>query len=138
MSLSRKLHRGKCEEWIGTTEFRVLTEDMERATGKVVASAQQSKNITMCTQAWGLSIIPQSNMFVLQSFQYMTSESLTGRKPVLHLILQRQSGRSHKYQFELHTGEEGNGGYKGKTRARCLILHEMDRTKAGSRSCKLR
>ena len=51
----------------------------------------------MCMQAWGLSIISQDNMFVPQSIQYLVNETPVGRKPVLHLILQRQPARSRRY-----------------------------------------
>ena len=118
---------GQSEEWIGTTVFRVLTDDAETMPGKVTMENKQNKGITICMQAWGLSVIPQSNMFVPRSIQYMTNESTVGRKPVLRLILQRQSGRSHRYQFELRLQEIKKMVVKGKTHDCCVILHEMER-----------
>ena len=115
---------GQGEEWIGTTMFRVLTEDTKDVTNKNAVGYQQNKG---CTQAWALSVIPQSNMFVPQSIQNMTNESPVGRKPVVHLILQRQSGRSNRYQFELRLQEIKKMVAKGKTPDHCVILHEMER-----------
>ena len=66
--------------------------------------------------------------FVPQSIQYMKSTSIVGRKPVLHLILQRQTGRSHRYQFQLHLQEIEKMKRNGKLQDHCLILHEMERT----------
>ena len=65
-------------------------------------------------------------MFVPQTIQYLTNETLVGRKPVLHLISQRQSGRSHRYEFELHL-QEVKKVVKGRIHDHCVILHEMER-----------
>ena len=125
--MTRGVFEVTLSEWIGTTVFCVLTEDTKGTANKSAAGAQLNKGITICAQAWGLSVIPQSNMFVPQSVQYMTNESPVGRRPVLYLRMQRQSGSSHRYQFELRLQEiKGMVGI-GKTYDHCLILHEMER-----------
>ena len=48
-------------------------------------------------------------------------------KPVLYLILQRQSGGSHRYQFELHLQVVKKMVMKGRIHDHCVILREMDR-----------
>ena len=74
-SMTRGVFEVTLSEWIGTTVFCVLTEDTKGTANKSAAGAQLNKGITICAQAWGLSVIPQSNMFVPQSVQYMTNES---------------------------------------------------------------
>lgn len=120
--------RGDQDElWVGSTVFRVLTDDTGTVPDKKATRKNNKEGITICMQAWGLSVIPQSNMFAPQSIQYLSSETPVGRKPVLHLILQRQSGRSHTYQFELHLQEIKTMVTKNRTHDHCVILHEMER-----------
>ena len=79
------------ERWIGSTTFHVVADVHETVVGKEASEPNSENGITICMQAWGLSIISQDNMFAPQSVQYMANETPVGRRPVLHLILQRQS-----------------------------------------------
>ena len=100
--------------------FRVITDDSGTTPDKEATGKDNREGITIRTQAW-------SNMFVPQSIQYLSNETPVGRKPALHLILQRQSGRSHRYQFELHLQEIKKMVLENRTHDHCVILHEMQR-----------
>ena len=121
---------GKDDPWIGSTTFLIVSNGHGHSPQHETTDNSNNKqkgNVTAIAtgiQAWGMNTIAHEHMFIAQTAKYVASDTPPGRKPVLHLVLQRRSGRSHKYQFELHQQD-----VKGPQDIfdRCIMLQELER-----------
>ena len=121
---------GKDDPWIGNTTFLIVSNGHGHSPQHETTDNSNNKQkgdvtaIATGVQAWGMNTIAHEHMFIAQTAKYVASDTPPGRKPVLHLVLQRRSGRSHKYQFELHQQD-----VKGPQDIfdRCIMLQELER-----------
>ena len=121
---------GKDDPWIGNTTFLIVSNGHGHSPQHETTDNSNNKQkgdvtaIATGIQAWGMNTIAHEHMFIAQTAKYVASDTPPGRKPVLHLVLQRRSGRSHKYQFELHQQD-----VKGPQDIfdRCIMLQELER-----------
>ena len=121
---------GKNDPWIGNTTFLIVSNGHRHSPQHETTDNSNNKQkgdvtaIATGIQAWGMNTIAHEHMFIAQTAKYVASDTPPGRKPVLHLVLQRRSGRSHKYQFELHQQD-----IKGPQDIfdRCIMLQELER-----------
>lgn len=92
-------HGSKKNKWLGSTTFRLLDEP-DPVTNTCDYDVHLTSDIAICTH---------DNTFVAQEAQLLANETPIGRRPVLHLILQKRNGGSKRYQFELHAQDVVSG-----------------------------
>ena len=121
---------GKDDPWIGNTTFLIVSNGHGHSPQHETTDNSNNKQkgeftaIATGIQAWGMNTIAHEHMFIAQTAKYVASDTPPGRKPVLHLVLQRRSGRSHK--ISVRTPSARRQGPQDIF-DRCIMLQELER-----------